>query len=136
MAVNHVAYRKNFISKTDSEDIAPHGSPQFEDFQTLGDDDRNLRENLFKTYSYNYENRGERFFDTSTKYHDRKGFGFDGSQVYSFAIDGQPTTSPKDTSKNVQYEVEVKITKSGNSKTIKKPSDLELFLLNNAFKRI
>ncbi len=132
MAVNITTCSRIFTSKTDSEDVARHGSPQYEDFQTLNDEDRELREKLFNDFSY-YDKSLKDYSDHK-KYLDRKGFGFDGEQLYSFIIEGSPTTIPHDLSRNVKYEVKVIVNKAGNSKVLKKPSDLELFLLEKKFK--
>ncbi len=131
MAVKTVNYSRTFLSVTDSYDISHHGSPIYEDYQTISEEDRKLREDLHQKFSLYDKNEGH---DELFNLPRRTSFGFDGKQAYHFSINGSPETSEKDRKKENKYTVNITVVKAGDSNIIQTPSDLEICLMEKDFR--
>jgi hypothetical protein len=131
MAVRVADYSKTFLSTTDSYDISHHGSPMYEAYQTISEEDRKLRDDLDKKFSFYNKNEG---YDEMTKVPRRTSFGFDGKQIYIFKINGGPETSSTNPKKRTKYHVNISVVKAGDSHIIQNLSDLELRLIDEDFK--
>ena len=118
---------------TDSADISYHGSPIYEDFQTINEEDRKLRQDLHKKFSFYDENKGH---DENTKVPRRTSFGFDGKQIYHFEIKGEPETLSDNPTKRNKYDVNIGVVKAGDYQAIQDSSDLELLLKKEGFKEL
>jgi hypothetical protein len=130
MAVNgkKVEYSKRFISKTDSEDISHHGSPEWRYFQTINDEDIKLRKLIIDKFALKSK--------ISTYGWSGEAEGFDGKQQYKFGFNADFPEKPEtEGEKNVNYSSIVGIIKAGALEELAKECDLEKFLLNEGFKR-
>ena len=128
MAVRVVDYSKTFLSKTCSIDISHHGSSMYEPCQGISEEDKELRENLYKQFSF-YNKRGNPF-------NQRTSFGFDGKQIYHFEIKGEPETLSDNPTKRNKYDVNIGVVKAGDYQAIQDSSDLELLLKKEGFKEL
>ena len=116
MTLNYAGYSRNFLSKKGDKRS-----------QTIGNKHINLMVELSERFQlYNPSNYKGLF----------GGLGFDGEQLYKFTMQGEPKALKSKPEENVMYNVKVHVHKAGQLRKIKKPCDLELFLLNNAFKKI
>jgi hypothetical protein len=128
MSIKKVEYSKRFISKTYSKDISPHGSPNWEYFQTISNEDIKLRKLITKEFAL--KSRINSFYWTG------EAEGYDGKFNYIFRFASEfPTDTKLNPESNVEYSSIVKIKKAGSSEDINKNCDLELFLLSERFER-
>jgi len=130
MAVNEkkVEYSKNFISKTDSKDISHHGSPEWESFQTINDEDIKLRKLIINKFALTSK--------ISFYYWNGEAEGFDGKQQYRFEFNTDfPKIPETEREKNVNYSSMVEIIKAGALEELTKDCDLEIFLKEKGFKK-
>ena len=121
MAIKNASYVRTFISQTDEVDTSMHGSPTWEDYQKICDEDSRLRQEIANGFAFNEERK---YFE-----------GFDGKILYSFAIRDN-VSSLKNDSKNAEYETKIFIKKAGDEKDLESWSDLEKFLIKNGFNKL
>jgi hypothetical protein len=57
MSLKRSKYTKTYISETCEKDISPHGSPYYEDAQTLNEKDKRIRKEIEQTFVFNEFNR-------------------------------------------------------------------------------
>ena len=120
MAVKRTSYSRTFISKTEQTDTSMHGSPTWEDYQAINDNDREIREDLIRQFAFHQKGR---------EYE-----GFDGKMLYSWIM---PTPGQVgEGSQNIEYKIKISIQKTGDEKDLESWSDLEKFLVKNGFNEL
>lgn len=120
MAVKRTGYSRTFISKTEQTDTSMHGSPTWEDYQTINDKDKEIREEIIRQFAFHQK---EREYE-----------GFDGKIWYSWIM---PTPGQVgEGSQNIEYQIKISIQKTGNEKDLESWSDLEKFLIKNGFNEL
>jgi hypothetical protein len=125
---NEIRYTKEFLSKTDYNDKSHHGSPQWESYQTINEEDIKFRKLLLESFVLKS--------DINIYYWKGEGEGFDGKQQYIFRFYSEfPGIKETERDKNVNYNSGVAIKKAGALEEITKDCDLETFLLSNGFKK-
>jgi len=121
MAVKKTSYSRNFISRTDQNEIHYYEHPILENHQDISEEDEKMREEIKKRFGFfDRENGGE---------------GFDGKILYSYRIE-DTLDSLKESSENVEYQTTIFIKKAGTENEISLPSDLERFLMKSKFKQL
>jgi len=114
MVKKEVAYEREFISRKSEVN---HHNNNFSQITSKKDD--NLRyqvQSRFDVYGIN-------------------GMGFDGKQFYNWSVGGNPGGKINE-EKTIKYVTKYRITKSGSLESINTRCDLEIFLLENDFKKI
>ncbi len=121
MAIGHSKYSRTFTSQTEKTDISSHGSSEWEDYQEISEEDKEIRKEINEKFGFDLK--------------ENAGRGFDGKVLYFYRISDN-LCSLEESSQNIEYQTKISLQKAGNKKDLSSWSDLEKFLIKNGFKQL